>query len=186
MLIPYEWREETKKQVKSIISLPRQCYKYSLFFLEICCRTSTSAVSVHRKAASAAAGLRLPVTLAVACYIIYAVLDLMEHMCVCGWHSSQIKWNGARAHQTQPMVGMRGPDRLMEETLSLICMRTHTAMHVLNIRLYLHIMETSRCTYSMHSTTRSHQHQTINKTEHGSPSGSSSPTSVLNFCSLLT
>lgn len=99
MLIPYEWREETRKQVKSIISLPRQSYKYSsLFFLEICCRTSTSAVSVHRKAASAAAGLRLPVTLAVACYIIYAVLDLMEHMCVCGWHSSQIKWNGVRAH----------------------------------------------------------------------------------------
>lgn len=160
MLIPYEWREETRKQIKSIISLPGRSNKFSSssFLPEISCGTSTSAVSVYHKAAGAAAGLRLPVTLAVACYIIYADLDLMEHMCVCGRHSSQIRWNGARAHQTQPTVGMRGPDRLMEETLSLVCMHTHThtAMHLVSVCLYLYIMETSHCTYSMHSTTRSH------------------------------
>lgn len=41
-----------------------------------------AAVVGHCKARGTAAGVRLPVTLAVACSIIYADLNLMEHMCV--------------------------------------------------------------------------------------------------------
>lgn len=63
----------------------------------------------------------------------------MEHMCVCSRHSSQISWK-AYTHQTPPMRGMQGPDRLTGETLSLIY--THTHNHACTHLVYLYIMET--------------------------------------------
>lgn len=66
----------------------------------------------HCKAKGTAVGVWLPETLAVACYIIYADLDLMEHMCVCRRHSSEISQKVC-AHQTPPMRGMQGPDQLI-------------------------------------------------------------------------
>lgn len=98
-------------QITSIIcrALLSNKYSSSFFFLEISSLkhtrhydTSTHQISAlallflqagvvgHCKAKGTAVGVQLPVTLAVACYIIYADLDLMEHMCVCSRHSSQI------------------------------------------------------------------------------------------------
>ena len=52
----------------------------------------------------------------------------MEHMCVCGRHSSQIRQNGARAHQTrsecEAQTGLwRKPYH------SSVCTHTHSHAH---------------------------------------------------------
>lgn len=85
----------------------------------------------HCKARGTAAGVQLPVTLAVACSIIYADLNLMEHMCVSAADILPRLARKAGARRTATARRNARPRRAYDETLSLICIaRTHTIMHV--------------------------------------------------------
>lgn len=105
---------------------------------------------MHHEAGGTAAGVRLPVILAVARDIIYADLNLMEHMCVCSRHSSQISRNGARTSDSADGRNARPRQAYGGNPI------THLHAHTQPCALYLYIMETPRCMCSMHSTARAH------------------------------
>lgn len=88
----------------------------------------------HCKARGTAAGVRLPVTLAVACSIIYADLNLMEHMCVSAADILPRLARKAGAVR-RPLGGMRGPDGLMTKLYhsSALRARTQLCMYALSV-----------------------------------------------------
>lgn len=110
--------------------------------------------------------------LAVACYIIYADLDLMEHMCIWNRHSSQISWKPAHTRlyqweECKAETGLWG-NTITHLWFKILSMYACTHTHTLSC-LYTHsllIYHVSSTLYSKHSTIGAHWHQKINNTKH--------------------
>lgn len=104
----------------------------------------------------------------------------MEHMCFCSRHSSQISWK-ACAHQTPPMRGMQGPDRLMGNPITHLYAHTQSCMCTLSV--FIHYGNSaSYCMYSMHSTMYAQWHQKINTTRHSSRSNWPARVYIVKVC----